>query len=309
MKLEKWLQLLISIAILFFLFRYINLGLVYQKIKTLHLQFVILAILLYFLSVFVRIFRLYNIINKDEHKINLWETTQMSFIGAALNFILPASTGEVAMSYYGYKLFNQKGDVLASVLIDKLFATISIFTLSTLSSLIYRLYTVTLVSFLCTIILGIIIYKPTLIPWKIFNKLLFFFTKKTINLKHLTDASRLSSSYKILSFLLSFLGWYLVFYQAFLFSRALSIHINFNQLSLLYPLVSVIRLLPITLNGIGAQEAVSLYLFKTFINIDEISAMGIALLMRCMNYFFPALIGTVFITLGIKKKHPIHQSE
>ncbi|MBU0764624.1 MAG: flippase-like domain-containing protein, partial [Bacteroidetes bacterium] len=77
------------------------------------------------LSLTFRAFRWYLIMNDMVRRVSFFPALKLLFIGQSLNIVLPAGTGDLFKSYYGYKWTGIRERMLTVSLFDKTIAIAS----------------------------------------------------------------------------------------------------------------------------------------------------------------------------------------
>jgi len=299
-RLSTILKLVISIIILFFLFRYANLPLIVANLKRLNVWLFLVNFLILPFSILIRSYRWTLILNNDERKITLYDSFILSWIGLALNLVLPASTGEVARAYYGYKKLGIKEEMLSSSLTDKLVGLIAIFVVGGISSAVFGLYQVALLSLIVVTIFSIFVYVPRAVPWGILNKLLDRFFKFQFDYHKLIDGATMSFNVKVSTMTLSLIAWVITFFQFFLVGRMFAVDVSFLYVLAVAPIIAIAKVFPLTLSGLGSQEAIVVYLFG-LTGIKASSALLVSLFFSFYYVVIPGLIGYLLI-LSFKER-------
>lgn len=75
----------------------------------------------------------------------------------------------------------------------------------------------------------------------------------------------------------------------FLTAHSLNLHVEFGQLLLIYPLMTVISMLPLTFSGSGVREGYLMYFFAGTASLETLLAWGGVFSLTC--YFLPAMMG------------------
>src|SRR3989344_3841107 len=190
------IKLLISIIILIVLFNFIDFNLFIIALKQSKKIFLIPIFILLLLFLIIRSHIFKRIINKDNKKISFKESFSLSLIAIALNIFLPASSGGLFRSYFGYKRTGLKEEMLSASILDILIAAISIFALGILFSWIFSFY-YTIIFLILFIILSIFIFAPKLVPWNLMTKLIKIFSKAELSKEKLISSFSLSLPLKL----------------------------------------------------------------------------------------------------------------
>lgn len=86
--------------------------------------------------------------------------------------------------------------------------------------------------------------------------------------------------------------WYL-----FALSRCLDINVSFIQMLLILPAITIISLIPISINAIGIREGAFVYIF-TYIGISNEQSLALALVYR-IGILIPGLVGGIIYVLTL----------
>jgi len=254
-------------------------------------------------ALLVRGYRWKLLFDNRTNTIKLTGSMALLFVGAALNLVLPASTGDIAKSYFGYKWSGVKERMLSVSLLDKVIALGSISVLG-IPCALYRgeliygyLSTLVLVPALALLVLPVLI-KHVPFCRKLFdgatklirNKLDFLKVVEQVNpaKKKVADAVGLSV-----------VGWLLTYLEMYLCFRAVGVEIPLVFVFSVAPLLTLVRLFPFTLSGIGTDEAAMWYFFsRAGANLEGILAG--AFIFRLAILILPGIVG-LFVLAGTRR--------
>jgi len=298
-NLEKIIQIFVSCLILILLVRYINLQELVMSLRKAKLEYLIFILLLLPLNFFFRAVRWSLIINKDKKLLSLKILYSLTFVGSALNIVLSGGLGDVGRSYYGYKYSGLKEEMLSSSLIDKIVAVFTIFILGGLTALICGFYHYLILSFVGVLLFGVVLFFPMLIPWDFLNRIIIFFTRRSLDADQLSKYSKISNVTLLNSILLSTVAWLLTYIQFYLICLGFSVNVGLGHVLTFAPLITLARMVPFTFGGLGTQEATVVYLFNS-LGIDTGVAFLISLMFTFILVVIPGLIGW-FVILNINK--------
>lgn len=292
-------QYSIGIMIFILIFRTIN----FQKLKitlfNIDLMYFITSLILLPIIMATRSIRFYYIINFKGYKINFIQSYMINYISIALNMVMPASFGDIAMAYFGYKYFGHKEEMLAASVIDKLCALCSLFVLACFSSFITGYFLFFKFFLILSILLIVIFLFPHIIPFHLLEKIFLKFNW-AIASKKIYHSLKISFIKKACLLFFSCFLWILTFSLFYLISLCF-IKIDYVAALFICPLITMVRFIPITPNGFGTQEASAIYLFQS-INVPNDQALAIMLFYRLIIQICPAIIGSIILTLK-KFKH------
>ena len=247
---------------------------------------------------------------RNQHtKLSLNISIKLLLVGSALNIILPAGLGDIVKSYFGYIWSGVRERMLSVSISDKFIAIASLFFISVFSFFFDRDILILLIGIICLIPLLILLFSRHLIIKRFFDKI---FVKiklsKVFKISFSELVNNFDFTYKklIYSVLLSIVAWCITYYLLFLCFTAIFMNITFAQVLVYAPVLTLIRLFPLTLNGIGSDEAAMIFIFSKFESNSQNILIG-ALIYRFILMVIPAIIG-VFVILTTKKGKKLRES-
>jgi uncharacterized membrane protein YbhN (UPF0104 family) len=301
MKGKSILRLLISVAILIIIFWFVDLSLFLESAVRMDKLLLLLFIVLIPVSILVRSYRLKLILNKKERIISLAGSFRLNLIGLALNIFMPASTGDIAKAYYGYKKYRLREGMLSSVMVDKFMAIFAVLILGFLSSLVLGLHVFSIPFAALIVFFYFITFHPRSIPWGVFNWGMRLIKKKKLDPGKLSETYRIPPGLKVSALLISLVGWVITYVQFYILCLAFSVNVGFFYVLAIAPIITLARLFPLTFIGLGSQEVVVAYLFS-LISITATMSVLVSLSFTVLNLVIPGIFGLIFI---IGEKRPI----
>ena len=296
---KKLLQLLISIIILLVLILSID----FDGLSQISFQgspAIVLGIFgLLILSLGSRALRWQIIFNskKESQRFSFLFSFRYLLIGSALNLIAPASSGDVFKSYYIFKDTGVKEHAVAVSIYDKLIAIASIGFLGVYafvqsSSILYLIAAIASLMPLA-IIEGFVFFRDSEYATRILS---FVDLKlKKIDLYKILGYMSYSLEIKTISLIISLFGWICTYILLFLCFRTVGIDtLNVETFLMEGSILTVGRLFPFTLNGIGSDEALMVFLFLKYDILSGLILSG-AIIYRLIVIFVPALFGIFLI--------------
>ena len=302
-KLKFFSQIAVSLIIAIILFIHLDVKQFSNHFYEVSWPLLGAIILLLVPSVLLRACRWKLLFDNRTNSIRLIDSTALLLVGAALNLVLPASTGDIAKSYFGYKWSGVKERMLSVSLLDKVIALGSISVLG-IPCALYRgeliygyLSTLVLVPALLLLVL------PVLIKHVPFCRKLFEWATKVMRNKF--DFSKAVEQVNpgagklTVALILSVAGWLITYLQMYLCFRVVGVQIPLFYVFSVAPLLTLVRLFPFTLSGIGTDEAALAYFFtRTGLSLEGILAG--ALIYRFCTIIILGLIGLFFLA-GTKR--------
>jgi len=294
-KNQNIIKIIVSVLILIFLFKFINFNLVLNTLKNVNALFLVVLVFIP-INIILRAWRLMIILNKDKKLISIKDSFYLNLAGITLNLFMPASSGDIAKSYYGYKWHGVKEEMLSANIFDKFMALFSTFFIGILAALYLKIYILSFVSFLLAVFIVLIFIYPHKMPWNYLNKIVSKFLKIQLDENKLALSFAVSNGIKLKTFLLSILAFILLYFQFYLLCLSFSIKITFIYVLAVAPLLNLAVLFPLTLNGLGSGEAMTIYLFN-LINISPSMSIVVSLLSQVVNAVIPGLFGFIIIIM------------
>jgi len=302
-RLFNFLKIIISIALIYFILRGIDL----QKLKAVltgaRLSWLVLALAFSFGGVLARVKRWHVLLTSLRVRVPFWELTQIYFIGFLFNNLLPSGLGgdAVRMMEVG-RHSGRAGDAVTSVLVDRMVGLFGSLGLALLA-LVFRWNAVPTQIAIASvvIVLGIVGAAFFLINETVYRTL-----RRVSLIRRLTDIKFISSLFaSFQDYNLSTLG------RAYSFSllltvsligmnasigTALGAYIALEHYLVFVPLASVVLILPISFAGLGVRESAYVFLFGQVGVVEEI-ALSISLLVYFIGNAIPGLMGGVIYLL------------
>lgn len=293
---EKAIKITISLLILIFLLKFMDFQLLLKSIKSVNILFLLALIIIPF-SILLRAWRWMIILNKGGKIVSIKDSYVLTLVGIALNIFLPASFGDVAKSYYGYKWHGPKEEMLSSSIVDKFVALLSVFVIGSLAAFLFELYILSIFSLTLALLFLIMIFFPKIMPWGVLNKLFFIFIKIKLDEGKLASSFRLPNRIKLITLFISIFAWIITYFQFFIICQSFYIKISLIYILAVAPLINLAVLFPFTLNGLGSGEAVMAYLFG-LIHIPPTLAILVSFLYsQILTTLIPGLFGYLIIML------------
>ncbi len=258
------------------------------------------------LGALLRAWRWQLIANKDEPCATFADACIVTYVGSALNVLLPASLGDVARAYYGYQRTGQKETMLASSLMDKGLALWAAMLMGLIPAALNGLWHWFWVETAIVFVLSAVMFFPRVVPWGIVTRLLRC-VRVPLRSQELMAGCCLPPHLTIAAVGLSVVAWLTNYAQLELTLRALGEPVSFAFVMVAAPLIMVTKLVPFTLDGLGTQEVAIVYLLQP----AGVSA-GVALLssfaLRIGGSYLPALVGAFILCVGTSSRGTRPQS-
>ena len=264
-----------------------------QIIAQVRPEIMLVAIAIYFGNIAIRAYRWQRIFSVKTRAISLKDAYVITLVGVALNMIIPATMGDVARSYYGYKLYGFKEEMLSTVLADKMFALCSLFVLGGISGYGMGYGMLGTVSWFVALMAGLPIVFPRLVPWGWLNGMLRYM-KKSLDAERLIEAFTLPAGLKLGMFGVSFGGWLWTCVFFYVVCAAFPVQVSLWYVIVIMPMLTIARLFPFTLNALGPMEVAVAYFFH-LIGIEPTLAVLISLSSNLISSVLPGICGMLIL--------------
>jgi hypothetical protein len=243
--------------------------------------------------------------------ISLLDSTKYFLIGFFLSLVTPGRIGDLARSLYVNKKVGSLGKSLSTVIFDRAidlgmlmvigFAAALFFSLS-LQMEVIPLHVLGLVVACFFLALFVFSRKGAM---KIFLRPLFkAFVPEKLKGQAKTSFSEMYSSISEAmsnrrqlgtALLLGLAIWVLMVFVVYLYLLSLGIGVPVYFVFLLFPLLTLVEMLPISFSGLGTREAAAIFLLG-FYGIGAAEAVAFSVLLFAVGYALTAAIGFVLFS-------------
>jgi len=235
---------------------------------------------------------------------------KLNLIGLFYGTVTPLWLGDwIRIPYLREESGAPFGKCTSNIFIDQIMEFSSLFILAIAGSLLlfgqFRSLFFILLSFFAIFVSMAILLKDKYRGKKLFNflykiiipKRLKPFMENEINVFY-EDIPPLKSLFVPL--LIGIFAYLLYFTQIYLIALSFSINIPFITFILVYPVASLIGLIPITISGFGTREAALIHIFSIYGVPDDIT-VAISLAGYVVTMLIPSIIGGIFSFSKAKK--------
>ena len=275
------LKLLITSSLLIWLLFSVSMGKVIAAFKSADLVYILLAGVLLNARVILFGTRWQLILANFQHKATITSLTKIHFIGIFYNNFFPSSVGGDFIRGIMLKSNNiSTGNIISSILIERLLGVASLLLISLLSMAYVIVFSNELLPS------GMIVQLQQILIASILGGLLIILFNKTLaSLCHkirldiksgLTDHKISTTIHSILIHLIGVIATYFL-------AISVGSTISFYYFLILYPIVIIISMVPISLNGLGLREGAFIFLFS-HVGMDNEVALTVTLLWLGLFY-------------------------
>lgn len=302
MNFKRFISIVISVAILFFIYAKIDLVNLIEVFKNCDGVMLAIALAMVIPITSITAWRLQQLVPK--HSLGLLEANRLILGASVLNMVLPSKMGDIAKAYF----MSERSSLSLSLAIaisvfEKACDLLSLLLWCVFGLILYPgkdvLFWIMTGGVATGLVLGILLLSS-----KGFADL-FFSTAKFAPQSIKIKLQKMQSSWEemhdyfwhnkqnlLLVTSTSVFIWFLHLLQIWLFILALKAIAPFLISLALSPLSILAGLLPLTFAGIGTRDAAIIYFYQDYFN----EATGAALGLLCTSrYFIPAVVGLPFL--------------
>ena len=304
MNLKRFISLVISVAILVYLYSQIdvpNLLRVFQNCDRLWMTISLGMVMPITLFTAWRLQQLM----PEGTRLEFIEANRLILGASVLNMVLPSKMGDIAKAYFMCDRHNLSGTLALSISIfEKTCDLLSLLLWCVFGLILYpnkdSLFWIMTAGITGGLILGLLLLSSVKFADLFFNFTARLTPKKiSIKMQNMQISWQKMHAYfwedkkqLLIVSLTSIFVWFLHLLQIWLFVIALKAWTPFVVSLALSPLSILAGLLPLTFAGIGTRDAAIIYFYQDYLNETIGAALG---LMCTSRYFIPALIGLPFL--------------
>ncbi|MBI4395205.1 MAG: flippase-like domain-containing protein [Candidatus Omnitrophica bacterium] len=266
----------------------------------------LIALLLNFISLAVVTFRISKILSIQHLHLSFSRLYYLWVISLFFNLFLPSAIGgDIAKAYYIYKDTGKKMASAISILIDRFFGLMATVSIGFLAFLIGRRHIEdprigqTLLWMGGLVLVGILFFVSRRFSKRIRFLLLGLsprrFHEKLQKLFEAFDLYRRRRKDFGVVYLYSILAQVLFIFMVYFIATSIDIHLPIAIFFLFMPLILIVSMIP-SIGGLGVREAATVYLFKTYIPLDQ--AVAFTLIFDLFLYGIGCACGILYAIRG-----------
>jgi len=300
-----WLKLLVSLALLAFLFSRTDLQAIRALFRSLRLPLLLSSVALYLLAQLVSTLRWRCLLQAEQINLSTWRLILLYLEGMFFNLMLPTVIGgDIVRGYQIFRLTQQKESSLASILVERLSGYVALIMIACIALILGYSYlhdpvtiwlTVASAAGLIGIIAGLLNDRLQMLFFRLLNRTRLGRFNETLQRFY----GALQRYWKHRRALLQAVGLSLILQSLvimifYLISRSLNLSVPLRYFFLFVPLISVVSMLPISVAGLGVREGSSVYFFAK-VGLDSAGAISLSLLWFAVTACCSGLGGIVFL--------------
>ena len=303
MNFKRLVSIVISVAILFFIYAKIDLANLLEVFQNCDGVMLAVALAMVIPITSITAWRLQQLVPK--HSLGLLEANRLILGASVLNMILPSKMGDIAKAYFMSERSSLSLSLAIAISIfEKACDLLSLLLWCVFGLILYpdkdALFWIMTGGVATGLALGILLLSSKGFAALFFNSTAKF-APQSIKIKlqkmqsswgEMHDYFWSNKPHLLLVTCTSVFIWFLHLLQIWLFILALKAVTPFLISLALSPLSILAGLLPLTFAGIGTRDAAIIYFYQDYFN----QATGAALGLLCTSrYFIPAMVGLPFL--------------
>ena len=294
MKIKKigflFLRLIITILLLYFVYAKIDKKMLLSIFSSGKIYLLLIALFIFILSNITGAMQWFILLKNHKLNIKFFYIIKLYLSSAFFNSFMPSNIGGDVFKAYKFIANKKKAEIAFSSIIWDRFVSLYILLLFISFTSIFIIKTYLIFSTFIFISILIILLLKYITTTRLKNKILNLIKKEKyknflkeffLSFRYYFILNKINLSYYILAmftqFLKIFINYFIILYM--------NLKINIFEIYFFIPIVGIISMLPISINGIGLRESIGSYLFS-YLNQNKLM---ISLLFS---------IGNIIITLG-----------
>jgi len=282
-NISKYLRIVISVILLFYLFYYlIDFSSLIKVLGGIKISYLIISIIFFIVSVFSAAYRWKYVISIKNKNISFMASLREYFIGSFFNNFLPGSIGGDLVRIVGAaKEIGSKEIALSSVFVERVIGLISLLTIGIMGFMFlnissgpgYLTVSIILLTTLMLILIAVLNKRSNEVICDIIETYAPKKITETI-LTYIKDFSGYSASYVKLFyvFLISFAFKIIDGFFVYFVLKSLTIDLTYAHAVALFCIINVIKMIPISFNGLGLSAISWVFILKSFHIHEDVAA-------------------------------------
>lgn len=287
-------QVVVSVLCLALALSFVRRGILDQVWASADLLMLLLAFLSMPPAILSRAYRWWYILRAGGVDVPMATMGKATFVGMALNVMLPGGIGDVARSYYGWAFAGNKEAMLASAVVDKIVGLFTLCVLGAICSLLAGFHRLFAVSTILGLPLFVVLVVPKVIPWRWFCHLLGKVLQRHFSSEELARTCRLDCCTFGGTVMISLIGWVFTIAIYYCACRAFTPDVSLAYICATAPLINFARAVPVAVSGLGSVDLLFIALLGK-VGITESVSMMASLVVDMSVVVLPALIGAILL--------------
>ncbi|MHB1342584.1 MAG: lysylphosphatidylglycerol synthase transmembrane domain-containing protein [Coriobacteriia bacterium] len=244
----------------------------------------------------LRAFSLGLLLNRDSRVIGFADLMRLTLVGAGIGLIVPMGAADLLKARYGLVMHGSPEKMVVSTVVDKLTSLTAVAAMGIVAAAASGRWALTLV--------GVLLLSASLVPvlvpsrrvWSTLARLIsrgaHGIDESAVMSQARPDAGLLARVYAV-----SAAGWLVSYLAVYAACRAADAGVGIGTVLALAPVMTIARLVPVSIGGIGVGEA-TLAALLVSVGVPVATASLASLLQLILLVLAPGAAGLVVLALG-----------
>jgi uncharacterized protein (TIRG00374 family) len=313
-NISKYLRIAVSAILLFYLFYFlVDFKSLLKVIRNVDMAYVLLSVVFFLMSVFAAAYRWKYVISIKNKNISFKACLREYFIGLFFNNFLPGSIGGDVVRIIGAaKEIGSKEIALSSVVVERVIGLISLVTIGILGFMFLNIASSPGYITISLILLVTLVFSLFVVLNKKTNEILCDIIQSyapnkisELFLLYLKDFAEYSSSLTKLAYVFAISFAFKIFDGFFVLFvlKSLDINLTYAHAVAFFSIINVIKMIPISFNGLGLSAISWVFVLKGF-GIGEDIAASVDFLTISISLLVSGYGGFLYFYGAHKQKRP-----
>ncbi len=285
------LKVTIGLLIIFFLIYKFGLDNIFSTILDVKPGFLFIALIFYFVSIFIGVLNIKLLIAPLNKKISYWNLFRYYMFSWSAGLLVPGKIGEFSICYFLKKHDISIGEGIAASLMDKIITFVFLLIFSLFGFFIFLDFYSALLSVM-VIPCILVTFLVSLYSMRIRNIIKRFIPNKIADkFKGFSRLlNRYAKDYKMLlflNFLITGIKWFISFLVIYYMFLSFNVHVALGVVIIITAITKIIALIPISISGLGIREGAAVYLFGLY-GVESVAVLSAFLTIVVLNYLLAA---------------------
>lgn len=303
-RLISYLKLFIGLSLIFFIFSRIEWYEFINTIKRINPVYIYISTILFFFpGIWLSVLKWKKLLLIHNIDLPFKQLYLYYLMGTFFNNFLPSAIGgDIIRVFYLKRATNKFAEITSSIIMERLtglLALIFIFAFSVILNLSF-IYQIPYINYIIISIVFTLTIMFFLLNNGGINKIISKFKFLTPLIKKIIELSEALFNYRyhkkvlVLTFIISIIFVLFGVFATYIYFLAIGIKIPILRLILIYTIIQLIGILPISINSLGVSEGAFIILYG-LIGISSVDSLTVALLGRILMMVVSLSGGVVYI--------------
>lgn len=254
----------------------------------------VLAALLVPVALVIRAYNHALLLNRPQRVLGLADAFSLTLVGVALNMIVPLVASDMLKARWGLKAHGSPESMVVSTGLDKLTSLSAVAWMGVIGAFALQTWWVAAVAAALGVLALAPFLAPRRVPWRWVVKLLSPASEP--DLEVIQRCAQVPGGLLAWSLTVSFAGWVATYAVIWLCLLGVGGVVSAWTVAMLAPLSTIVRLIPVSIGGIGVGEVTLAAMLVGSGVSSELAARGVLLAMLLL-VILPGAVGAVILAV------------